>query len=190
MLHAQPRRGALGRLTCSLVLAFAAVLSLAPVAQAASAPWLDVERYYFGLMNCTRTGGWVKADGTCRDRGTGKHSAYRAPLTRHKGIARDVARPYAKVYARRGVSSHYLDGSPLQRFTRAGYDPSAWGENIGRWMGGARNAVLTIHRNYQDEKSYNGSHWRNIKDKDLKTAGVGVWRKDGVTYLVVDFYTR
>ncbi len=189
MSHAQPRRRALGRLTAGSVVAFAALLSFAPVAQAATAPWLAVEKHYLRLMNCTRTGGWVKADGTCRDRGSGKHSAYRAPLTRHKGISRDVARPYAKVYARQGSTSHYLDGSPLQRFAKAGYDPSAWGENIGRWSGDPFRAVLKVHRNYQREKSYNGIHWQNIKKKSLKTAGVGVWRKDGVTYLVVDFYT-
>lgn len=189
MSVAQPHRRALGPLAGSLVLAFAAVLSLAPAAQAATAPWLDVEKYYLGLMNCTRTGGWVKADGTCRDRGSGKYSAYRAPLSRHKGISRDVARPYAKVYARNGTTGHYLDGSPLQRFARAGYDPSAWAENMGRWSGDPFQAVLNIHRNYQREKSYNGIHWQNIKKKSLKTAGVGVWRRDGMTYLVVDFYT-
>ncbi len=189
MSHTQPRRPAFGRVASALVLAFTAVLTLAPAAQAATAPWLNVEKYYFKLMNCTRTGGWVKADGSCRDGGTGKHSAYRAPLFRHKGIANDVARPYSAVYARHGQTSHYLDGSPSQRFARAGYDPSAWAENIGRWSGDPFQAVLNVHRNYQKEKSYDGIHWQNIKKAALRFAGVGVWRKDGMTYLVVDFYT-
>lgn len=189
MSQARPRRRALGRLSAAMVLAFSLILSLAPAAQATEARWLDVEKYYMSLLNCTRTGGWVKADGTCRDRGSGKHSAYRAPLTRHKGISRDVARPYAQVYARHGETSHYLDGSPMQRFEEAGYDPSAWGENIGRSSGKAFQAVLSVHRGYQQEKSYNGIHWQNIKKGSLKTAGVGVWRREGMTYLVVDFFT-
>ena len=36
-----------------------------------SAPWLAVEKYYLKLLNCTRTGGWVLADGSCKGYGSG-----------------------------------------------------------------------------------------------------------------------
>ncbi len=58
MSHTRPRRPAFGWVASALVvLAFTAVLTLAPAAQAATAPWLNVEKYYFKLKNCTRTGG-------------------------------------------------------------------------------------------------------------------------------------
>jgi hypothetical protein len=45
MSHTQPRRPAFGRFASALVLAFTAVLTLAPAVQAATAPWLNVEKY-------------------------------------------------------------------------------------------------------------------------------------------------
>jgi hypothetical protein len=39
-------------------------------------PWYDVELYYLRLVNCTRTGGWVLSDGTCKGYGSGRYSRY------------------------------------------------------------------------------------------------------------------
>ena len=42
-------------------------LTFAPTAAASwsSSSSFDVERYYLRLLNCTRTGGHVRSDGTC-----------------------------------------------------------------------------------------------------------------------------
>ena len=49
-------------------------------------------RYYLGLMNCTRTGGWVTSTGQCSSPG-GRNVA---PLRLERGISSKVSRPYAK----------------------------------------------------------------------------------------------
>ena len=54
------------------------------------------EKYAYSLLNCTRTGGFVKADGSCAGRGSGKYSAYRKPLRLHKNISLKVAWPWAR----------------------------------------------------------------------------------------------
>ena len=45
--------------------------------------WAAVERYYLGLMNCTRTGGWVTSSGSCSSPG-GRNVA---PLRLDSGIS-------------------------------------------------------------------------------------------------------
>ena len=59
--------------------------------------WAAVETYYLGLMNCTRTGGWVTSTGRCSSPG-GRNVA---PLKLDTGISSKVARPYARKLARR-----------------------------------------------------------------------------------------
>jgi len=184
---ARPARRRRGSFAIAALIGLAALLGVAPAAQATEARWLDVELYYLDLLNCTRTGGWVKVDGTCKG-GVGEYSDEREPLRRHVGISNNVARPYSKVMADAGESSHYLDGGPLDRLERAGYDPGAWGESIGYWSGDPYEAVTRIHRNYQSEKPYKGIHRRLLKKAAFKSVGIGVWRKDGYTYLVMDFY--
>ena len=89
--------------------------------------WASVERYYLGLMNCTRTGGWVDSGGHCDSPG-GRNVA---PLSLSSGISSKVARPYAKLLATRGECSHFIGGNPGDRLRRAGYDSYRWAENIG-----------------------------------------------------------
>jgi len=57
--------------------------------------WASVETYYLGLMNCTRTGGWVTSTGHCSSPG-GRNVA---PLKLSTGISSKVSRPYAKKLA-------------------------------------------------------------------------------------------
>ena len=64
-----------------------------PGAAVGGGSWASVERYYLGLLNCTRTGGWVAANGTCTSPG-GRDVA---PLTLDAGISDTVSRPYAQV---------------------------------------------------------------------------------------------
>lgn len=153
-------------------------------------PWYSVERFYLGLVNCTRTGGWVLSDGTCRGYGSGKYSAYVAPIAYSYGISDRVSRPYARLLVLRGLCSHTADGDPGYRLRRAGYLRWNWGENIGCRDGysTAKASVLASHLKFQAEKSTNGGHWRNIKNAKYHWIGIGVWRSTTRTRLVVDFY--
>jgi len=153
-------------------------------------PWYTVERFAFGLMNCTRTGGWVLSDGTCRGYGSGRYSAYVAPFTYSYGLSDKVARPYAKLLAVKNLCSHVIGGTPGDRLRRAGYYRYTWGENIGCRDGyaSAKASVLSSHLRFQAEKSTGGGHWKNIKNAKFKTVGIGVWRYGTRTRLVTDFY--
>ena len=141
-----------------------------------SAPWLAVEKYYLKLLNCTRTGGWVLADGSCKGYGSGTYSAYVKPLTLSSGISSKVARPYAKKLAVGNDCSHFIGGDPGDRLRRAGYTSYRWAENIGCRSGNPYDAVLASHRFFQSEKGTDGGHWRNIKDSRFSTVGIGVWK--------------
>jgi hypothetical protein len=155
-----------------------------------TAPWLSVEQYAFFLVNCTRTGGWVLSDGTCRGYGSGHYSTYVRPLTLSSGISSKVSRPYAKLLAVRNQCSHYADHDPGYRLRRAGYHPAYWGENIGCGSGytSVKSAVLAFHRTMQHEKYSSGGHWKNIKNRYYAYVGIGVWKYSGRTRFVEDFY--
>ena len=144
----------------------------------------DVERYYLGLMNCTRTGGWVTSSGSCSSPG-GRDVAV---LKLDSGISSKVARPYAKLLATRNLCSHFANGGPDDRLRRAGYSSYRWAENIGCRSGNARSAVLATHLFFQSEKSYNGGHWVNMTSSKYSRVGIGVWSSGGRVRLVVDFY--
>jgi hypothetical protein len=153
-------------------------------------PWLSTERFYFGLLNCDRTGGWILSDGTCRGYGSGHYSAYVAPITYSYGLSDKVTRPYAKLLAVKGLCAHDADGDPGYRLRRAGFTRWTWGENVGCRDGysTAKAAVLASALNFQSEKSSNGGHWQNIKSRAYHWVGIGVWRYGSRTRLVVDFY--
>jgi hypothetical protein len=156
----------------------------------APATWLSWENWYLGLVNCTRTGGWVQTDGTCRGYGTGRYSAYVKPLTRSAGISDHVSRPYARLLATGNLCNHWFDGDPDFRLRRAGYIGVAWGENIGCRYGttSVKYAIIASHRTFQAEKSTNGGHWRNIKNARFTTVGIGIWKYGTRIRLVTDFY--
>jgi uncharacterized protein YkwD len=146
--------------------------------------WADVETYYLGLMNCTRTGGWVTSSGACSSPG-GRSVA---PLRLSTGISSKVSRPYAKRLAIGGSCSHFIGGSPGDRLRRAGYTSYRWAENLGCRSGAAKAAVLASHLFFQSEKSYNGGHYRNLMNAAYSQVGIGVWVSGGRVRLVVDFY--
>jgi uncharacterized protein YkwD len=143
-----------------------------------------VESYYLRLMNCTRTGGWVTSDGDCSSPG-GRNVA---PLSLSAGISDKVARPYAKLLATRGICNHFIGGNPGDRLRRAGFTSYRWAENLGCRSGNPYSAVLGSHRFFQNEKPYNGGHYRNMMNPDYDRAGIGVWVSSGRVRLVVDFY--
>ena len=153
--------------------------------------WLPEEQYYLSLVNCTRTGGWVLSNGTCRGYVSGRYSAYVAPLRLSPGISDSVTRPYATFLAIKNQCSHFLNGNPGDRLRRAGYNAYNWGENIGCRSGYrlAGPAILASHLNFQAEKSSNGGHWRNMKNAKYKWIGVGIWKVGTRVRLVTDFYS-
>ncbi len=147
--------------------------------------WGAVEVYYLGLMNCTRTGGWVTATGACSSPG-GRNVA---PLRLDSGISSKVSRPYAKRIAISGDCSHFIGGNPGDRLRRAGYTSYRWAENIGCYSGAtARAAVLGSHLFFQSEKSYGGGHYVNLMNAAYDRVGIGVWVSGGRVRLVIDFY--
>lgn len=161
----------------------------APAAATTTPPWYSVELYYLKLVNCTRTGGWVLSDGTCRGYGSGRYSAYVRPLYLTSRYSNRASRPYAKLLADRAQCSHFLDHDPIYRLRRAGYTGYTWGENIGCRDGyaSAKAAVLASHLRFQAEKSTGGGHWKNIKNPRYTYIAIGVWRTGGRTRLVTDF---
>jgi uncharacterized protein YkwD len=146
--------------------------------------WASVERYYLGLMNCTRTGGWVTSGGNCSSPG-GRNVA---ALKLDSGISSKVARPYAKKLAVGNDCSHFIGGNPGDRLRRAGYTSYRWAENLGCRSGNPYSAVLGSHLYFQSEKSYNGGHYVNMMNSKYDRAGIGVWVYSGRVRLVVDFY--
>ena len=153
-------------------------------------PWYSVERFYLGLLNCSRTGGWVLSDGTCRGYGSGHYSKYVAPITYLFGLSDGVSRPYARLLAGKAICSHYANGDPGSRLRASGYARWNWGENVGCRDGysTAKAAVLASHLVFQSEKSANGGHWKNMKNPKYHWAGIGIWRSSSRTRLVIDFY--
>ncbi|MEO8437891.1 MAG: Ig-like domain-containing protein, partial [Chloroflexota bacterium] len=134
--------------------------------------WGAVETYYLGLMNCTRTGGWVTSTGACSSPG-GRDVA---PLRLSTGISSKVSRPYARRLAIGGDCSHFIGGTPGDRLRRAGYTNYTWAENIGcRSSGSAKSSVLGTHLFYQSEKSYSGGHYVNLMNAKYSQVGIGVW---------------
>ena len=156
-------------------------------AAAYTPPYYTVETYYLKLVNCTRTGGWVLSDGTCKGYGSGRYSAYVPPLKLSSGLS-SVARVWAKKLLLANACTH---GDARARLRAAGYTSGTWGENIGCRNGysNAHNAVLLSHLSYQAEKSTGGGHWKNIKNGRFKYIGIGVWKGYSRVRLVTDFYS-
>ena len=146
--------------------------------------WAAVETYYLGLMNCTRTGGWVTSTGACSSPG-GRNVA---PLKLDTGISSRVSRPYARKMAINNECSHFIGGNPGTRLRAAGYTSYRWAENIGCRSGSARAAVLASHLFFQSEKSYGGGHYVNLMNPAYNRVGIGVWVSGGRVRLVIDFY--
>ena len=146
--------------------------------------WGSVEVYYLGLMNCTRTGGWVTSSGACSSPG-GRNVA---ALKLDSGISSKVSRPYAKKLAVGNDCSHFIGGNPGDRLSAAGYHSYRWAENIGCRSGSAKSAVLGSHLFFQDEKSSNGGHYVNLMNAAYDRVGIGVWVSSGRVRLVIDFY--
>jgi uncharacterized protein YkwD len=146
--------------------------------------WGAVETYYLGLMNCTRTGGWVTSSGSCSSPGGRAVAALRLD----SAISSKVSRPYAKLLATRNLCSHFIGGNPGNRLSRAGYTSYIWAENLGCRSGNPKGAVLGSHLFFQSERPYNGGHYVNLMNAKYDRVGIGVWVSGGSVRLVIDFY--
>lgn len=146
--------------------------------------WAAVEAYYLGLMNCTRTGGWVTSTGACSNPG-GRNVA---PLWQDAGITAKVSRPYARKLVLANVCSHFYGSTPPDRLRAAGYPSYTWAENLGCPSGSPYAAVLATHLFFQSEKPYNGGHYVNLMNAKYDRVGIGVWVSGGRLRIVIDFY--
>jgi len=153
----------------------------------------DLERFALKLLNCNRTGGKIRRNGTCKAYGKGRFSAFRKPLERHRPIGTRVAWPWVRTMIVENECKHVLDGYPgvSQRYANAGYAGAAWGENIGcTWGYTPRDMVIWVSRAFQAEKSDNGGHWRNLKSKSFKSVGIAVAVSGNRASIVFDFYGK
>jgi hypothetical protein len=168
--------------------------AVAPASAAAPKRVWSAEKYALSLLNCTRTGGWVTAEGTCDGRGSGTYSALRPALKRSKGLSRKVAWPWARALTAAEACAHALPGKRVlsKRLSYKGYRHGYFGENIGCGWGGSspKQVVLSTHRAMQAEKSDNGGHWANMKNAGYKSVGIGVATRGGRTTVVYDFYGK
>lgn len=173
-----------------LIAALAALLVLPSAPVSAGSRDKQLERLALSLMNCTRTGGWVMADGRCKGRDSGRYSKYVSPIPLSSAISDKVARPYALRLARADACMHTLAGSSIDlRFSVGGFRGSTNGESIGCSNGyTARQMVIRTHRTMQSEQPYDGWHWRNMKDRDWKRVGIGVAMVGSESRVVYDFY--
>lgn len=178
----------------TMVALMATLVATLPAAAGDTVRAKAAERYALSLLNCTRTGGKVTSDGTCLGRGSGTYSAYRKPLRLHKGISDKVAWPWARALAVNDVCGHSIAGKPslAQRLSRNGYRYPYYGENVGcgTTPASAKTVVLYTHRLMQAEQSSGGGHWKNIKNPDFKSVGIGVARHGNRTRIVYEFYGK
>ena len=150
-------------------------------------PWAAAERYYLGLLNCTRGGGLVTSSGACSSPG----GSGIAPLVLDEGISSSVSRPYAKLLATTAVCSHFDGGNPGDRLRRAGYTSYRWGENLGCLSASSAYAsALGTQLYFQSERSWSppGGHWVNMMNPAYDRVGIGIWISGGQIRIVIDFY--
>jgi hypothetical protein len=181
--------------TVAVTLLVLALLVLARPAAAGSAGRSpSAEDLAFSLLNCTRSGGWVRADGTCKGGGTGTYSALLPELERQPVVSKKVAFRWASEIIAADVCDHVLPGRPLldARFSVAGFRFSYVGENVGCGWGSStpEQVVIATHRSMQAEKGTGGWHWRNMKNPGFVGVGIGVAVLDGRTTVVYDFFGR
>ena len=193
------------RIAAPTHLAIASLLALVLVALAvipatAATPWRakTAEDTAIRLTNCIRSGGLVTAAGRCKGWGKGNHSKAMPALKHSNRISNLVSWPWVKQSVQwNGTRScwigHSRKGSTVdRRFASVTLKHIANGENMGCGMyGSGRQTVVRIIRMWQSEKAWNGPHWRQIKDPEFKSVGVGVARYGSrKTQLVMNFYGK
>ena len=152
-----------------------------------SAPYKDMERYYLGLMNCTRMGSWVTSSGDCSTQ-TRHTLPAQGALALDDGISNNVSRPYAARLADSGLLTHNLNGTTTHgRLAAAGYGSGSWGENIASPGNASAGGMILIETFFQSESGYRGGHYKNIMNRYFHRVGIGIWVSNSVR-VVIDFY--
>jgi len=153
-------------------------------------PYPDLERFALTLVNCVREGGLVDPEGACRERKGPVRKL--PPLVLHPGIVEEMARPYAQRLARADACTHSLGGRDVdERFDAAGFPARPRSENVGcAYSMSPRAMVIFTHRLMQSERTWNGPHWRNMRDPDWLSVGVGIGMAGSETRIVYAFYSR
>ena len=164
------------------------------------ADWIELpaEDLLVKLTRCLRSGGKVTKTGECKGYGKGLYAKPKPTIYRSYKIGKKVALPWAKRSATwQGANScwigHSRYGSSVDsRFAAAGFKSNVNGENMGCGLyGSAKQTVIRVVRMWQAEKAWNGWHWRQIRDSDFKSFGVGVARYGSrKTQIVVNFYGK
>lgn len=178
-----------------------ALAAFTAIPVAAGEPWraTAAEDDLVRLTKCIRSGGHVTKAGKCKGWGTGRYAKRMPDIKRSKRISNKVSLPWAKSSVKfygtqRCWIGHSKNGSTVdKRFGAASFNKSIPnGENMGCGLyGTGKQTVLAVVRMWQAEKSYNGWHWRQIRDKDFQSFGVGVARYGNrKTQIVVNFYGK
>ncbi len=159
-----------------------------------NSPWYSSEVYYFNLVNCTRTGGWVTSSGGCSS--VTHHVMPDQPKLRLDSGLSAVARNYSKQLAERGLLTHYLDGTnPHQRLAAAGYPGGTWGENLGSPPTYNAAGMIKVEIYFQNEyrcdfgRRCEFGHYRNIMHPYFRRVGIGVWVARGHVRVTSEFYS-
>lgn len=194
---ARPSRGA--RLFFASLISLCLVIPAAVPAGAASGTGIsastedDLQEFALSLVNCTRTGGWVRSNGTCDKHPARKYrSTRRKPLKLSERISEKVAEPLAVKCRKLGRCGHNVMASYRTRFRRVGIRTRHVGEALG-WGGwSARKSIISSFRMMQSEKlrpsaAWGRWHWRYIKDPDFRRVGIGIAKRGSRTYVVYDF---
>ena len=117
-----------------------------------------------GLMNCTRTGGWVTSTGTCSSPGGRNVAPLRLdqrdqlegqPAVRQAARGRQRLQPLHRWQPGRPPAPRRLHELSLGREPRLP-------------VGQRRGAVLGSHLFFQSEKSYNGGHYVNLMNAEVQ----------------------
>jgi hypothetical protein len=158
-----------------------------------NSPWYASETYYWRLVNCTRTGGWVTSSGNCSS--VTHHVMPDQPALRLDSGLSAVARNYSKQLAERGLLTHYLDGTnPHQRLVAAGYPSGTWGENLGSPPTYDANGMIKVEIFFQNEyrcdfgRRCEFGHYLNIMYPYFHRVGIGVWVARGHVRVTSEFY--
>lgn len=192
MLRARTRSGPVA-ICLAFLLACGAWPALAGEAGKTPQRITQAELLGLALLNCTRTGGWVRADGSCRIRELAVGASPAPALVLHKGISSKVAFRWAGELVKASVCDHVIPGKPVlsSRFKSAGFNYPYFGENVGcGWGGSVEQMVIATHRSMQAEKGTRGWHWRNINNPQFKSVGIGVATLGRQVAIVYDFYGR
>lgn len=169
-----PRHHPFARAAIGLSVLLAVSLS-GTAATAAIDPAVEIERrqslkkFALKLLNCNRTGSKIRRNGTCRAPRTGRFSAYRRPLKRHRPIGNEVAWPWARTLVLENQCRHELDGHP-------GLAP--------------RDMVIWVSRAFQREKAEGGGHWRNLKSRSFKSVGIAIAVSETRATIIFDFFGK